>query len=75
MYNSLTEADDQLVSLFSNIYTELLECFYRCIQEEDDDTVEKVLEMFSALTSKRNDLFDNNKLNKLIELFCTNEVR
>ncbi len=72
MYTCVSEQN--LIKSFDEVYPLLLECFYETIRENDEDTVEKVLEMFHTLTENKNVLFDNAKLGKLIDLFCTSDV-
>jgi len=73
MYTSVSE--ENLIKSFDEVYPLLLECFYETLRENDEDTVEKVLEMFHTLTENKNVLFDNAKLSRLIDLFCTGDVR
>jgi len=72
MYTSV--AQENLIKAFGNIYPLLLECFAESMRENDEDTLEKTMEMFHTLTEDKNVLFDNVKLTQLIDLFCTNEV-
>jgi len=73
MYN--TVSDDDLMTAFNDVFPLLLECLYQTIRENiDEDTIEKALDVLFSLTDRKADLFTNQQLTKLVEIFCTNEV-
>jgi len=70
----VTVEDDNLLESFDIIFESLMETFYETIKENDEDTIEKALEMLHALTSSKADLFKATQLTKLIQMFCTQDV-
>jgi len=70
----ITVEDDELLQNFDIIYPSLMETFYNSLKENDEDTIEKTLEMLHALTSSKSELFNDAQLTKLIQMFCTSDV-